>query len=221
PSKKPDPKLDAKTEDPDKAAPAKPTEGKAPEDKPKASVGKGPNDHEIGDPVHAVLENNPAILEDPPYVADLDKIWKANRKKAFLNEMGLSGGIHGDVFVKFIPKGAGPNYEYPRMVLLDPANVDVFTHPDDCTRVIKWVITYNTEDDQGRPITREQEITPVTEEPDDYGVERVIKWEIRDYETHWGYDTQLGWIPSANERQQVGETKTWDYSWAPIEHCNN
>src|SRR5690606_4037753 len=85
PSKKPDPKLDAKTEDPDKAAPAKPTEGKAPEDKPKASVGKGPNDHEIGDPVHAVLENNPAILEDPPYVADLDKIWKANRKKAFLN----------------------------------------------------------------------------------------------------------------------------------------
>lgn len=197
------------------------TDDKPKGDDPKGSVGKKPDDHQIGDPVHAVLENDPAILEDPPYVADLDKIWKANRKKAFLNEMGLSGGIHGDVFVKFIPNGAGPKLDMPRLVLLDPANVDVFTHPDDCTRVIKWVITYNTEDEQGRPITREQEITPVAEEADEYGVERITKWEIKDYETNWGYDTQLGWIPSANERQQVGATKEWPYAWAPIEHCNN
>lgn len=197
------------------------TETKPTEDKPKEKVGEGADAHQIEDPVHAVLNDDPAILEDPEYVADLDKIWKANRKKAFLNEMGLSGGIHGDVFVKFVPNAAGPKRDMPRLVLLDPANVDVFTHPDDCTEVIKWVITYNTEDDQGRPVTREQEITPVKGEPDEWGTEHVESWEIKDYETNWGYDNQMGWIPSANERQQIGTTKKWDYAWAPIEHCNN
>jgi hypothetical protein len=181
----------------------------------------GTADHKIGDPVKAVMAEDPAILEDPPYVADLNKIWKANRKKAFLNEMGLSGGIHGDVFVKFIPNGTGPKRDLPRLVLLDPANVDVFTNPDDCSDVIKWVITYNTEDDQGRPITREQEITPVKDAPDEYGTEHVSSWEIRDYETNWGYDNQMGWLPTQNKREQVGPTKEWPYSWPPIEHCNN
>jgi hypothetical protein len=197
-----------------KAAPASADAQPSTTDKPKG-------DTKLGDPVTAVLNQDPAILEDPEYVADLKKIWKANRKKALLNEMGLSGGIHGDVFVKFIPTGAGPKGDLPRLVLLDPANVDVFTHPDDCHRVIKWVITYNTEDAEGRPVTREQEITPVTEASDEYGVENVTSWEIKDYQTNWGYDNQMGWIPDDRAREQVGPTKTWPYSWAPIEHCNN
>ena len=217
PSVKPDaPKPKAEAPDKPKTPDAK-SEGYQ-----KAGTGGKPGEHEIGDPVHAVLNDDPSILEDPEYMADLNKIWKANRKKAFLNEMGLSGGIHGDVFVKFIPNGAGPKYDLPRLVLLDPANVDVFTDPDDCTMVLKWVITYNTEDEQGHPITREQEITPVKEKEDENGVERITKWEIRDYDSRWGYDNQLGWVPGTKAgREQVGETKTWDYAWPPIEHCNN
>ncbi len=166
--------------------------------------------------------DEPAILEDPPWVADLDKVWRANRKRAFCNEMGLSGGIHGDVFVKIMPKGAGVKGDLPRLVLLDPSNVDVVTDPDDCHTVVKYIISYTTEDESGKPVTREQEITPVKDAEDEYGYEAVTAWEIKDYECAWGYDAQMGWQPNLqNAREQVGATKTWDYPWPPIEHSNN
>lgn len=162
----------------------------------------------------------PETPEDPKYLVDLNRCWKANKKKAFLHKLGLSGALHGDVFVKMIPRGAGLKRDLPRLVLLDPANVDVETDPDDCERVIKYIITYNTEGDDGRPITREQEITPVTED-DEEGYPMDTAWEIRDYELRWTHDNALGWHPGQNGREQIGTTKKWEYPWPPIEHCNN
>lgn len=160
------------------------------------------------------------VPEDPKYLTDLNRCWKANRKKSFLHEVGLSGAIHGDVFIKFVPNGAGIKRDMPRLVLLDPANVDVMTDPNDCERVIKYCITYNTQDEEGGVVTREQEITPVTE-PDENGYDRDISWEIADYEHRWAYDTQMGWHPGQGQRDQIGTTKKWEYPWPPIEHCNN
>jgi hypothetical protein len=157
----------------------------------------------------------------PKYLTDLNKVWKANRKRAFLHEMGVSGALHGDVFVKFVPNGAGTNYDMPRLVLLDPANVDVITHPDDCDRVIKYIISYVTEDENGKVVGREQEITPVEESEDEYGTAPVKKWEIRNFENAWNHDVQSGWHPGQSQREQMGPTKTWDYPWPPIEHCQN
>lgn len=190
-----------------------------------ADKGKGaqdPSKPKFDDFDPEVGVEDPVILEDPPWVKDLNKIWRANRKKALLNEMGLSGGIHGDVFVKFIPNGAGVKRDMPRLVLLDPANVDVITDPDDVQTVKKWIITYTTEDENGRPTTREQEITPVEDEEDEWGNAVVTSWEIKDYECRWNYDAQMGWRPELpSAREQIGSTKKWDYPWPPIEHCNN
>jgi hypothetical protein len=209
--------LEPDDEDDDEAKP------KGGAEKPEAK--KDPSKPDFGNPDPAAelgLGEEPLVLEDPPWINDLARAWKANRKKAFCNEMGLSGGIHGDVFVKLIPKGAGPKRDLPRLVLLDPANVDVVTDPDDCQTINKWIITYNTEDENGRPVTREQEITPVKDAADEYGTEHVTSWEIKDYENRWNYDAQSGWQPSLPQaREQIGATKKWDYPWPPIEHSNN
>jgi hypothetical protein len=160
------------------------------------------------------------IPEEPKYLVDLNRCWKANEKKSLLNNMGRSGAIHGDIFIKMIPKGAGLKGDLPRIILLDPANVDVLTDPDDCNLVTKYVITYNIEDEDGKILTREQEITPIKEE-DEWGNQLISSWEIKDYESSWTYDNTLGWHPGVEQRAQIGTTKKWEYPWPPIEHCNN
>ncbi|MCA1840009.1 MAG: hypothetical protein LC723_06730 [Actinobacteria bacterium] len=189
--------------------------------KPNADGPKGPNDFlkAAGMPDPALADN--MIPEDPKQLVDLQRCWKANRKQALLHEIGLSGAIHGDVFIKFVPNGAGIKYDMPRIVVMDPANVDVVTHPDDYKRVMKWIISYNTEDDEGHILTREQEITPVEGPEDEYGTCRVEKWEIQDYETQWSYDQMGGWFVGPSPRTPLGPKKTWNYPWPPIEHCNN
>lgn len=159
--------------------------------------------------------------EDPDYLIDLNRCWKANRKKALLHEIGVSGALHGDVFLKFIPNGTGLNKDLPRMVVLDPANVDIVTDPDDIDQVTKYIITYNTEDEDGRLVTREQEITPVIDDTDEFGTDTISAWEIKNFATPWAYDVQVGWHPGSSNREQIGPTKKWEYPWPPIEHCNN
>lgn len=217
-----DPEADAAREKElaEAAKPKPPEQDAAPDGQ--ESAPKGQEKEEGGKATPGAPTSKPAPVgpEEPPYLVDLNRCWKANKKKALLHQIGLSGAIHGDVFIKMIPKGAGLKNDLPRLILLDPANVDVYTDPDDCDRIIKYLIQYNTEDQEGKPVTREQEITPVEEE-DEWGNHIVTSWEIRDYEQAWSYDSQLGWVPGAERRGQIGGTKTWEYPWPPIEHCNN
>lgn len=168
--------------------------------------------------------------ELPDYLKDINRVWKANRKESLLNELGLSGGIHGQTFVKLLPRGAGRKGDLPRIVILDPSNVDVKTHPDDCKRVVLWSIQYVAEKEDGTPVTRTQEITPVypsgTTEEDPDGTDALAvdpmptAWEIADYEETWSHSSSLGWNPSG-KRVPIGPVRQWPYAWPPIETCSN
>jgi len=160
--------------------------------------------------------NKDLKASDPTYLQKLNKAWKANRKGSFLFNLGLSGAIHGTPFVKILPNAAGINNEYPRLVLLDPANVDVEWDPNDCTKVLKYIIEYITEDANGKPVVRSQEITANQNE-----VGIIESWSMQDYEQSMTWVLNTGWVPVMEDRTPVGPEEIWPYSWAPVEHCQN
>lgn len=164
---------------------------------------------------------DPIKAANPKWLTDLNKVWKENRKKSFLFNMGLSGSIHGDVFVKIVPDAAGLKNEYPRLLLLDPANVDVEWDPNDCTRVLKYAIEYVVEEEnnlgQKEPKLRIQEITANV----DYGSDRIENWTMQNYEHPMGYVQNVGFTPLEGGKTPVGPEEIWPYPWAPIEHCQN
>lgn len=159
-------------------------------------------------------EGTPGELT-PEWLRALNRAWKANRKQSFLNRMGLSGAIHGNVFIKFEPRGAGTTNQYPRLILLDPANVEVQWDPNDCEKIVSFSIEYVTQNDEGRPTLEIQRITP---NDDQYGV--AESWTLQNYkhEMTWG---DGGWFPGTGGLEPVGEPILWPFSWPPVEHCQN
>jgi len=170
--------------------------------------------------------NSPNQQKTPPWLNKLNLCWKANRKRSFFLNMGLTGGIHGDAFIKIVPNAAGESNEFPRTVLLDPANVSVVLDPDDCEKVNKWLIEYVVErpkvgaaDGETEPVLRIQEITRVETGE---GYEAVTtNWTMQDYEQPMGFVLGTGYVPIGGERVPVGPEVNWPYVWAPIEHTQN
>lgn len=155
--------------------------------------------------------------DDPEWLVDLNKTWKANRKKSFLYNMGLSGSLHGDVFIKMVPNGAGEFNEYTRLVTIDPANVDVVVDPNDCNLAIKYSIEYVVEDEEGRPKLQIQEITADREGLDG----PITSWVLQEFEHSMTFDVAAGWLPMQGGREPLSAPETWPYSWPPIEHAQN
>lgn len=166
---------------------------------------------------------DPIQAANPKWLTDLNKVWKENRKKSFLFNMGLSGSIHGDVFVKIIPDAAGIKNQYPRLLLLDPANVDVEWDPNDCNRVLKYAIEYVVEEEnqlgQKEPKLQIQEITANLDSMEPGA--KINDWSMQNYEHPMGYVQNVGFTPLEGGKTPVGPEETWPYPWAPIEHCQN
>lgn len=164
--------------------------------------------------------DKPNKVASPKWLQQLNKAWKANRKKSFLFNMGLSGSIHGDVFIKIIPDAAGLNNEFPRLLVLDPANVDVNTDPNDCNTVLEYIIQYvveiERENGNTEPALRIQRIKAVQDIDD-----RIIDWTLQDFEQPMGYVLNAGYIPVSEEERPLGPPVNWGYPWPPIEHCQN
>lgn len=181
------------------------------------SLGKGKT---FGQPAG----EDPIAAANPKWLTDLNKVWKENRKKSFLFNMGLSGAIHGDVFVKIIPNAAGMSNQYPRLLLLDPANVDVEWDPNDCTRVLKYAIEYVVEEENQNGIVEPKlRIQEITADVEGYGdpTDRITSWTIQNYEHPMGYVQNVGYTPLEGGKVPIGPAETWPYAWAPIEHCQN
>lgn len=158
----------------------------------------------------------------PDWLKELNRCWKANRKQSLLQQMGKCGAINGDVFIKFSPNDAGLENEYPRMILLDPANVDVVCDENDYNKVLEYSIEYVVEDrETGKRKARIQKITANrTEDPfsDRYN---TTSWSIQNYEHEMQYEIGGVWYPGDKEMLPVGPETVWPYKWAPIEHCQN
>lgn len=167
-------------------------------------------------PVEQPVADGITEKENPDWLKALNRAWKANRKDSLLYNLGLSGAIHGTVFIKIVPNSAGMRNEYPRLVVLDPANVDVELDPNDCDRVLKYIIEYRAEDETGKPYLNIQEITA---DVNPYDV--IESWEIQNYRHDMEWYHGFGWLPGQGLRVPVGDPISWAYSWAPIEHCQN
>lgn len=157
------------------------------------------------------------------WLKSLNRCWRANRKQSLLQQMGKSGAIHGDVFIKFVPEDSGNNNEFPRMILLDPANVDIVTDPNDCNKVLEYSISYLIPaDENGNPPTlRIQKITANREESPYSDHYTTKSWSMQNYELEMQWVFGAGWVPGDNVEVPVGPEVVWPYKWAPVEHCQN
>jgi len=131
----------------------------------------------------------------------LKACWDSNRLMSTLLDIGTNGGVCGDVFLRLKPAKSASTF--PRVVVLDPANITVVTDEDDYTEVLAYVNQWNTISHATRkPVVRRQVI-----ERDDADSTR---WTITDYEGATGGQ----WIVRR-------EPTPWPYDWAPIFHCQN
>jgi hypothetical protein len=131
----------------------------------------------------------------------LAQCWEANRFRSLLLDIGINGGVCGDVFLRIKPAAKGA--KFPRVIVLDPADVTVVTGEDDYREVIAYVVQWNTINrTTGKPVVRRQVIE--REDADS------TQWTITDYELMDGSRPVL-------RREPV----QWPFEWAPILHCQN
>lgn len=124
----------------------------------------------------------------------LAQCWEANSFLTTLLKIGINGGVTGDVFLRIYPRAP-----FPRVMVLDPANVTVITDEDDCEEVLAYLVQWNV---RGKEKVKRQII-----ERDDAAAKT---WTITDFVS----EEASSWV-------QVGEPVTWGYEWAPIFHCQN
>lgn len=128
----------------------------------------------------------------------LEDCWLANSKMLTLQKLALNGGVCGHAWAKIVPARSGARY--PRIVVLDPANLSVGYAHDDIGHVEWYRIQYNAVDPfTARPMTVRQWI----ERDGDYA------WQITDQESREGG----GWMTTGEAR--------WPYVWPPLVDCQN
>ena len=131
----------------------------------------------------------------------LDECWQSIGGMLLLQKLALNGGVCGHAWAKVLPAKAGytTGPSYPRVVVLDPANVSVGLAPDDIEEIVWYKIQYNAVDpNTGAPLVRRQWIRPDGN-----------RWQITDEESRDGGS----WVTLA-------ET-LWPYPWAPVIDCQN
>ncbi len=77
---------------------------------------------------------------DSPEEQYLAAVWRVNRQGTLLHKLGLNGSMTGHVFLKI--KRAPLPGDMPRLIVLDPATLDVRHDPDDLERVVRYTIEY-------------------------------------------------------------------------------
>ena len=128
----------------------------------------------------------------------LDRIWEQNRQPQVLHDLALNGAVAGHTFYKIIPPAAAG--QAPRVVVVDPSNVDMECDPDDVDTIVRYTITW-TVVRQGDVYQRRQTITV-----NDGGG----SWTITDEESS---ADSISW--------RVLDTTTWAFPWPPVGHCKN
>jgi hypothetical protein len=136
--------------------------------------------------------------ETTPAEEALDLLWQRNRKMTLLNEIALSGGITGDVFVKMVPEEGGP----PRLINIPAEYCRAFWSTDDIEDVWLFLIQWVAMDRNGKGVVHRQRIMQ-----DDGGRWQIIN-EIARGGERWGPDPDNPDI-------------SWPFDWPPIIHCQN
>lgn len=132
----------------------------------------------------------------------LAQAWDANKRMTLLHKLGTNGGACGDAFVRMLaPDPARNGHPYPRLVLWNPADVDVRWDPFDIEQVISYTRRWHGVD-------------PVTVQPVAY--RQVVE---RDGAV-WLISTQVS-KGGSTTWDDVEAPVVWPYPWSPVFHCQN
>lgn len=126
-----------------------------------------------------------------------------NRRMTLLHKLGINGGIAGHCFVRVLPANeAVSGHPYPRLVVWDPAMVEVEWEPDDCEQVRSFTYEWKaveTVNNRRVAVARRQVIA-----------RDGARWTITDEESVG--DSPV-WVETGQD--------IWPYPWAPVFHCQN
>lgn len=107
-----------------------------------------PQDDAAADYLNGVVDDGSVITPG---------VWTVNRKAITLLKLGLNGAVTGHTFVKIVPGPTPLTGSLPRLVILDPATVDVTWDPDDLELVSAYEISYpGIDPGSGRPMLYRQ-----------------------------------------------------------------
>jgi len=136
----------------------------------------------------------------------IEEVMEANRQNILLYDAAQNAAIYGTGFIKIIPDGAESkqreNVMLPRLVVLNPAWMQINTDPEDVGKVTGYEMRYRVGD------LARREVTEVFAQ-DEYG--RVLSWQITSYKAD--ASTQWKWI---QDSQTV-----WEYEFPPVIHWKN
>lgn len=140
----------------------------------------------------------------------LKECLRVNQWEQLLLDLGINGGLCGTPYLaidlsNLIPNPANPLRGFPRLHVLDPADMSLRWDPMDIDRTTGYIWQYNTYD-------RVKRATMV--------VRRIV--ELREDGRWWVLD-QRSYSPNLLYRGDWitdGEV-AWPFDWSPILHCKN
>lgn len=169
-----------------------------------------PNDNVLSNLARLIVDKGVSFLfggaieftvdEEAETEADrwLAACWKRNKQQILLHRLAVNGGVCGQAFVKVLaPSVPG---EYPRLVCLDPANVNVLWDPEDYEQAVEYRIEWTAiHPATGKPEARRQVIT-----------QAGAAWRILDQVSQ-----------GDRSRWETTHEALWPYAWPPIFSCQN
>lgn len=158
----------------------------------------------VGEGVKFRVENENAGAESPQG-AYLDEVWDANHQEILLHRAALSAVEAGTgyLFINDPKQGMsavvdGSGQEYPRLMLVDPAYVEIETLPEDFEIVWRYTIQYKFVGVDGKERARKRVVEQDME---------TQNWTITTYEMGPGAP---GWI--------ITDQMEWPYPFGPMIH---
>jgi hypothetical protein len=148
-------------------------------------------------------------VENTPQQDFIEEAWEANNKQLLLHDLAEDGAEAGTCYVKIIPDGVTHNDNtYPRLVVLDPAFLDMGCARDDMDKVTRYTIQYKADDENGKEVAYRE----------------ITEWlQTSDTEPDTGY-----WLIT-HQINKNGKWEpdpsivdvNWEYDFAPIVHWKN
>lgn len=139
---------------------------------------------------------------DSPEEIYLADVWKFNKQATKLTQLAQNGALGGHCFVKIQPDEDAS--KLPRLIILDPAHVEVTPDPHDCETALKYVIQY-TYVEAGVSVVYRQTHEPVGGDP-----RTATAWTIVDEESRDG-----------SSFVAIRPTVSWRHPWPAIVDWQN
>jgi hypothetical protein len=173
--------------------------------------------------------------DDTPESQYIDAVMDANKQQILFHKLAILGSEQGTCYLKIIPdslpytlrteavtdedgnvtqEATATDLLLPRLVVQDPAWVEVITRPRDKEDVTGYKIEFAALGMDGKPVAYKQEIMRddgiEIDENGNQEITREVSWTITDYE--WG---------PLDTRWRITSQETWPYDFPPMLHWQN